>query len=187
MSTSAPLNYRIRDGLARDIDACLALDHTYTTQHVWQMQIAQEEPDHWEISFKLERLPRLLETIYPADAVRLQAAVPASQCFLIATRRDESELLGYLTMQADDLRRIGLITDVVVAREHRLNGVGRRLVLIAGQWARERALTRLMIETQTKNYPGISFCRQMGFVYCGFNDRYFPNQDIAVFFSQSLR
>jgi hypothetical protein len=45
----------------------------------------------------------------------------------------------------------------------------------------------MTIEIQTKNYPGIIFCQQRGFAFCGFNDRLFPNQDIAVFFSQALR
>jgi hypothetical protein len=43
------------------------------------------------------------------------------------------------------------------------------------------------LETQTKNYPGILFSQANGMVFCGFNDRYFSNGDIAVFFSQTLR
>ena len=44
-----------------------------------------------------------------------------------------------------------------------------------------------MFETQTKNYPAICFYRKHRFVFCGFNDRYYTNQDIALFFAQSLR
>jgi ribosomal protein S18 acetylase RimI-like enzyme len=44
-----------------------------------------------------------------------------------------------------------------------------------------------MLETQTKNHPAICFYRKHGFVFCGFNDRYYTNQDIALFFAQNLR
>jgi hypothetical protein len=39
---------------------------------------------------------------------------------------------------------------------------------------------------QTKNYPAISFCQKHGMTFCGFNDRHFANQDIALFFALAL-
>jgi GNAT superfamily N-acetyltransferase len=96
-------------------------------------------------------------------------------------------MLGYLGMYNDSVRQFGLIHDLMVSLPFRRRGIGSRLVHVARQWAREHGLARLLIETQTKNYPGIAFCQQQGFTFCGFNDRYFANQDIAVFFSLSLR
>ena len=57
----------------------------------------------------------------------------------------------------------------------------------AQAWGQQEGLKRLMVAVQTKNYPGISFCEKHGFVFCGFNDHYFVNRDIALFFSLKIR
>jgi GNAT superfamily N-acetyltransferase len=185
MSTTSR-SFLIRDGLDSDIDACLSLDNHYQTDYVWQMHVRQEN-DGWQIMFNTERLPRTLEVEYAADEKRLRFALAAEQCFLVAVDRDEADVLGYLTMRNDPVYQIALIQDVVVSRAYRRHHIGSRLLNVARRWAGEHDLKRLTIETQTKNYPGILFCQNAGFAFCGFNDRYLPNQDIAVFFSQSVR
>jgi ribosomal protein S18 acetylase RimI-like enzyme len=182
---SETVSFVIRDGHRSDIADCLNLDHTYETDYVWQMQINNEEG--WRIDFKTERLPRALTVTYPASEERLHASTAPDQCFLVATTRDNPQVIGYLVMRADPLYHIGQVQDVVVSPSFRRQKLGTRLTKIALRWAREQHLTSLMIETQTKNLPGIRFCEAAGFTFCGFNDRYFPNRDIAVFFSQSVR
>jgi len=176
----------IRDALESDIEQCLALDRRYETECVWQMTLF-EEVGQWQASFKRENLPRKIELEYPVDEHRLRAALPADHCFLVAQDRVSDDVLGYLTMSNQPPHRIALIHDLLVAREYRGHGIGTRLLKVARNWAREHDLWQLMVEVQTKNYPGITFCQAAGFSFCGFNDHYFLNQDIAVFFSQSLR
>lgn len=172
--------------MARDIPNCLLLDHDYETEFVWQMQIDSEEG--WRIDFKTERLPHALEASYPASEERLRDSAHSDECFLVATTRDdEPEIIGYLTMRSDRHHGIGMVQDIVVSRPYRRRQIAVRLTKAAAMWAREHALSRLIVETQTKNYPGIRFCEAAGFSFCGFNDRYFPNRDIAVFFCQSVR
>jgi ribosomal-protein-alanine N-acetyltransferase len=184
---SATVNFVIRDGLASDIPDCLLLDHGYETEQVWQMQINNED-GHRRIDFRTERLPRALQATYPSSEERLYAGLLPDQCYLVATTRDEEpEIIGYLKMHANRLHRIGEVQDVVVERHYRRKGIAGRMVKIAAMWAREHQLHHLQIEVQTKNYPGIRFSEATGFSFCGFNDRYFPNRDIAVFFTQSLR
>ncbi len=183
---SVTFNFLIRDGLASDIESCLALDHLYRTEHVWQMNV-QQGVSQQQITFKIERLPRMMEVTYPMDEKRLRLALPHEQCFLVATGRDEPEVFGYLTMRNDETHSIALIQDVVISRPFRRQRIGSRLLKVAQQWAREHDLNRLMIEVRTKNHPAIQFCLATGFVFCGFNDLYFANQDIAVFFGASLR
>jgi len=89
-------------------------------------------------------------------------------------------------MRNDPIHGIARIHDLVVSLPYRRQRVGTRLLSIARQWAKEHRLINLMIESATQNYPGIVFAQQSGFKFCGYNDHYFPNQDIAVFFSQSL-
>ncbi len=183
---SATVNFVIRDGLAGDIAECLLLDHTYETDTVWQMQVNDE--GGLNISFKDQRLPRELVTEYSSSEARLRGALVPDQCFLVATTRDsDPERIGYLAMRSDPHYGYGLVQDVVVSRPYRRHRIATRMLKIAAQWAKEQHLSSLMIETQTKNYPGIRFCEASGFAFCGFNDRYFANRDIAVFFSQPIR
>ena len=184
MSTS--LGFVIRDGLETDIAACLGLDHHYSTEFVWQMNI-EEHAGQWNIAFNTQRLPRTLEALYDADERRIRLALPSDQCFLVAVAKDSPEILGYMTMRHDPVYRAARIQDVVVSSPYRRHHIGTRLVNIARQWAKEHGLVRVTIENNTQNHPGIAFCQQLGFKFCGFDDQYFPNQDIAVFFSQSLR
>ena len=179
------LSFLIRDGLESDIPACLQLDHHYETDLVWQMTF-DEKPGHWQIGFLDQHLPRTLEAEYIPSESRLRLSLPTEQCFLVAVTRETNEPLGYLAMRNDPIHRIGRIHDLVVSVPYRHQRIATRLLTIARQWAKEHHINTLMIETATQNYPGIVFAQQSGFRFCGFNDNYFPNQDIAVFFSQSL-
>lgn len=183
---SESVNFVIRDGIRSDISDCLELDHSYETSTVWQMKINNE--DGWRIDFRPERLPRVVEALADANEDRLRAALLPEHCFLVATTREENpETIAYLTMRSDRINGIGLVQDMVVARSYRRLHIATRLSRIAGRWAKEHGLNTLMLETQTKNYPSIRFCEATGFVFCGFNDRYFPSRDIAIFFSMPVR
>jgi ribosomal protein S18 acetylase RimI-like enzyme len=46
---------------------------------------------------------------------------------------------------------------------------------------------RIILEMQPKNYPAIKLTQKLGFELCGYNDHYYANQDIALFFSKWLR
>ncbi|MBL8162424.1 MAG: GNAT family N-acetyltransferase [Anaerolineae bacterium] len=184
MVTSSGL--RIRDGQESDIPRCLELDHQYETDFVWQMSV-NEEHGRWQVNFSPQRLPRTLEVAYAADEARMQLALPPEHAFLVAVTKDGAETLGYLTLRQDAAHGIGWVQDVVVSRPYRRRRIGTRLLNIARQWAKEQHLQQLTVETTTQNYPAILFCQQAGLQFCGYNDRYFPNHDIATFFSQSLR
>ena len=42
-------------------------------------------------------------------------------------------------------------------------------------------------EMQSKNYPGISMANKLGYEFCGYSDRYYTNQDIALFFAKRIQ
>ncbi len=44
----------------------------------------------------------------------------------------------------------------------------------------------MMAAVQSKNYPAINFLQRNGFTFCGYNERYYRNQDIAVYFACGL-
>ena len=76
---------------------------------------------------------------------------------------------------------------MAVDRAPRRQGVGRALMRHARTWARDHGLQTILVEATTKNYPALCFYQKLGFQFCGFNDHYYTNQDIALFFVQMLR
>jgi GNAT superfamily N-acetyltransferase len=183
------MSFKIRDALAKDAPACLALDATYETERVWQMTVQPESAGRG-VYFRTDRLPRSMDVVYPVSEHRLKLALNAGQCFLVAEAQiepGEDTLLGYLTMRIDPVHRTGWVQDVVVDRPYRRQGIGARLFKIAQRWAREQDMVQITVETQTKNYPAIGFCEKQNLTFCGYNDRYFHTGDIAVFFGKTLR
>ena len=72
-------------------------------------------------------------------------------------------------------------------REYRRQQIGTMLIRQARQWAKEQGLQGLLLEATTKNYPALCLYEKLGFQFCGFNDHYYENQDIALFFVQVIR
>lgn len=180
-----PVNLVIRDAVLDDVAQCLDIDHRYETDRVWQM--TKQQDDGWQIVFHNERLPRTLEEAYQPDEERLRQSVKPEHCFLVATERTSRNVLGYLVMRRDTMLHLGQIVDFAIDRDVRRHGIGTRLLGIASSWAKEHQITRLQVAVQTTNLPAIIFLQNAGFTFCGFNDHYFRNRDIAVFFSQAVR
>jgi GNAT superfamily N-acetyltransferase len=178
------LNFVIRDGLDSDIEACAALDHAYQTDQVWQMNFTPEGSGY-RTTFRQERLPREIDLHYVVPAERLRTAA-ASGSLLVAMNKEDEAVLGYCTLRYDALNNLAAVRDIVVTRPLQRRGVGTRLFSVARRWATEKKALFLLAEVQTKNVPGILFLQRQGLEYCGFNDRYFPDHDIAVFFGQAL-
>ncbi len=172
----------IRPAALDDLEACLALDHSYLTERVWQMDV-QNKSEQVVVSFRTMRLPRPVHVPYPRQREVLRADWHHRDCFLVAT---ESEIAGYLTMAAHDWHQTGWVADLVVAPEYRRRGTATQLLQAGQAWALQVGLCRLIVETQTRNFPAISLLQRLGFSFCGYNDRYYTNQDIAVFFVLNL-
>jgi ribosomal protein S18 acetylase RimI-like enzyme len=161
-----------------ELSRCIVLDHSYTTESVWQMDLREESEDTL-VRFRAVRLPRAMQVTYPRDQRTLLDSWEKRDCFLVAAVDDV--VLGYVNMRAN-----GWIQDLVVGAPIRRRRIGSALLEQAIRWARLRNIPHLTLEMQTKNFPAISFARTHGFTFCGFNDHYYKNQDIAVFFGKGL-
>jgi GNAT superfamily N-acetyltransferase len=105
---------------------------------------------------------------------------------LLVAELDE-EALGYISLVENPAPASGWATDLVVGLRHRRQGVATRLLAAACQWCRGRGMSQLFLEMQSKNIPAIRLATKIGSVFSGYSDRYYPNQDIALFFALSLR
>ncbi len=146
----------------------------------------RETQNEVSVSFREVRLPRPVRVLFPRAQEGLFDGIWAQRtCFLVAELGGMPR--GYLNLASGPLPDIGLIADFAVERRHRHQGLGGALMVAARHWARENRLRRLIVETQSKNYPAIRFCHKHGFSFCGYNDRYYANMDVALFFGLNLR
>lgn len=177
------LNVTLRPSTEEDVPALMGLDHGYSTEFVWQMEVDQATP-RMGARFREMRLPRLMQVAYPRSKQTL-AELASHRSLLLAAEAD-GQPIGYAAVAGNLAPHTAWLTDVVVAASQRRRGVGSRLILGVQAWAREHGYQRLVLEMQTKNHPAIKLAQKLAFEFAGFNDRYYDNQDIAVFFAKRL-
>ena len=174
----------VRPATLADLNACLSIDHSSATDHVWQMQVRDSDLQVG-VSFHVVRLPRQMRVEYPRDVEQLVEDWHREEAFLVAEA--DNEVRGYVDLLAMPWQQMGWVANLAVERNYRRRGIATALLRHARQWARQHGLRLLQAEATTKNYPALRLYQKLGFQFCGFNDHYYPNQDIAVFFVQLLR
>jgi len=163
----------------RDLAACLALDGSYETDHVWQVT-QQEDDGEVHTRFRTVRLPRLMRVPYPGWGEALLAHQERGDLILVAA--DAGEVLAYLDQECQPDQGVAWVHHLVVAGPLRRQGIGSALLMRGMQHAEQQSMSHIMTAVQSKNYPAISFLQGHGFKFCGYNERYFRNQDIALYF-----
>ena len=173
----------IRLANIKDIGACVALVHAYSTDYVWQMQERGTDTET-SISFREVRLPRPMRVNYPHNHDYLLEDWQRNGCFLVAA--DEGRVLAYLDLQVQRWHQVGWVLNLAVDEPYRRNGIGGMLLEQGIAWGKSLGLRALMTDVQTKNHPAISLGRKYGFSLCGYNDQYYLSGDIALFFYLNL-
>jgi GNAT superfamily N-acetyltransferase len=174
----------IRPAVSSDISRLMELDHGYSTDHVWQMALQTSAPAI-EIAFREVRLPRPMRVAYPRRVERL--ADEWTERSVVLVGEVEGRAAGYLSLSPAPAPEAMWITDLVIDPAFRRQGLGRRLLSEAIGWARARGQGRLFFEMQSKNYGAIQLAQKLGFVFSGYSDFFYPNEDISLFFSFDLR
>lgn len=174
----------IRPAVLADLPALMQFDHSYQTTHVWQMDRLMED-GQMTINFREVRLPRPVRVEYPKTAGAEGKEWLKSAAVLTAVLKGVP--VGYVRLQEQDAPHIGWITDLAVHPEVRRQGIATALMLAAQEWCSQRRIKHLILEMQSKNYPAICLAQKLGYDFCGYNDHYYPNQDIALFFDRYLK
>jgi ribosomal protein S18 acetylase RimI-like enzyme len=170
----------IRLAISSDIQHLMDLDHNYSTDHVWQMGLEKQQ-DVVLASFREVRLPRPMRVEYPRDPLLL-ADEWTHKSLLLVVEVDDL-ILGYLALITGHVPRVGWVTDLVVGPQFRRQGLATQLVHNARGWLAERGFPVMNLEMQSKNYPAIALAKKMGFQFSGYSDQYYPDQEIALFFT----
>lgn len=176
----------IRPAIADDIPQLMRLEHNYETDFVWQMEF-QSSGDQKRVSttFRRIRLPRTQRVEYPRSPKSMLADWTSRSALLVASMDIGS--IGYISLDLNHSPSTAWATDLVVARPFRRKGVATALILSAIEWGSNHASRQLVLELQLRNHAGIKLAQKYGFDFCGYNDRYFDNNDIAIFFAKALQ
>lgn len=174
----------IRPAITTDIPTLMAIDHTYSSDYVWQMEIQTEEKSIG-VNLREIRLPRSVRVEYPRPTHSLADDWTRRSGLLVSVL--DSEVVGYISLMLDIAPITTWVTDLAVIRRVRRQGIGSALVLAAQEWGEQHNTRRIVLELQPKNHSAILMAQKLGFTFCGYNDRFYANHDIGLFFAKSLR
>jgi GNAT superfamily N-acetyltransferase len=176
--------FEIRPATASDIPRLIVLDHSCMSDYVWQLEL-RREAGQVTASFREVRLPRSIEVKYPRVVSSLADEWKGRDVSLVAL--DDGNPIGYLFGKVEFASGVTWVTDLVVSPLQRRKGAASALLTAAQTWASERGFRRLILEMQSKNQAYIRLAQKFGYEFCGYNDQYYPTQDVALFFGRTIK
>lgn len=177
------MNIHIRPAVATDLPPLMSLDHSVTSDYVWQLDLRKEN-GQITAGFREVRLPRPIGISYPRDPFALADEWTQRSATFVALAGDVP--VGYVCVLEHSQATTAWITDLVVDTGSRRKGVGSALMMAVQDWAKSRGDKDIFLEMSSKNYPTIRLALKFGFEFCGYNDHYYVTQDVALFFGRTL-
>lgn len=175
---------QLRPTVASDLSRLMGFDHSIASESVWQLELRR---DTGQVSavFREVRLPRSIVVSYPHNPFALADDwVRRSMMYTAFVGLDPA---GYISLLERGSDSVVWVTDLVVNEVNRRKGVGSALLTAAQEWSSARSHRRLILEMQSKNLPAIRLAQKLGYEFCGYNDHYYLNQDVALFFAKALK
>jgi ribosomal protein S18 acetylase RimI-like enzyme len=134
--------------------------------------------------FRTVRLPRTMRVPYPSWGEALLAHQERGDLILVAV--DNAEVRGYIDQETQPDQELAWLQHLIVAPAYRRTGIGTALLARGLQHARQLGLSHAMTVVQSKNHPAIKFLERSGFAFCGYNERFYRNLDIGLYFARGL-
>ena len=125
----------IRPAKSDDIPALIALEHSYVSDYVWQMELQRDEYKT-SIIFRQVKLPRSVQVNYPRNPQLLAEDWTKRDGVLVASLG--SEIVGYACLMNNMTPKTTWVTDLVVLRRQRRQGIGTALVMASQEWAHSK-------------------------------------------------
>jgi len=175
----------IRPSHASDLEPLLAIERDYTTQYVRQIELENDENERLTITLRRVRLPRPIRVDYPRNRQQLLEAW--SRCDGILIAEAQEQIVAYIALSLQKNPFTLWISDLVVSRTLRRQGIGQALILAAEEWGLAKDTQRMILEMQSRNDAAIQMAKKLGFDFCGFQEAYYPNGDVGLFFARRFR
>jgi ribosomal protein S18 acetylase RimI-like enzyme len=166
-----------------DLAACLALDGSYETDYVWQVTQKLED-NQVATRFRTVRLPRTMHVPYPSWGEALLAHQERGDLILVGV--ENAEVLGYINQESQPDQGVAWLHHLIVSPLYRRRGIGTALLARSLLQAQQQGLSQAMTVIQSKNFPAIKFLERNGFAFCGYNERFYRNLDIGLYFARGL-
>ena len=173
----------IRPALSTDLPRMMGIDHACTSEYVWQLDL-RKESGQVSASLREVRLPRPISVAYPRNPFALADEWQFKSAVFVAA---DPAAVGYVCLSEQSAATVTWVTDLVVMPDHRRHGIGSALLKAAQDWAIERGSHMFILETQAKNQPATRMAQKFGLEFCGYNDHYYANQDVTLFFGRALK
>jgi len=175
---------QIRPTIATDLTRLMGFDHSVKSEAVWQLEV-RRDTRQVSAAFREVRLPRSIEVPYPHNHFSLADDwIKRSMMF---TALISTEPAGYISLLERGTSSTVWVFDLVTDPAQRRHGVASALLAAGQAWAESRTHRRLILEVQSKNIPAIRLAQKSGFEFCGYNDHYYLNKDVALFFAKILK
>ena len=161
-----------------------AMDLSFESDYVWKTQML-EGLDSFESSFQRIRLPKTIRVSFQAySAANLESLIVHQEVLSV---RYEEKVIGYVRLEKDEtVNRLILKTGGVMPA-YRNKGVGSALLDHIAEIARDNRIRSIVCMVQAKNDPTIHFLLARGFLFCGYQEFFFRNMEIGLFFSKNVR
>jgi ribosomal protein S18 acetylase RimI-like enzyme len=174
----------IRPAISSDINQLIQFEHGVSTNTIWQMDSDLDERQV-NINFRQTHLPRSIRLNYPKKPDKLKDDWQKKAIIYVALMDEKP--VGYLGINMQVTNPFAWVTDLVVDEPKRRMGIACELLLAAREWAGDRNIRRMILEMHLKNFPASCLAQKIGFTFCGYNDHYYENQGIALFFGYTFR
>ena len=186
---------RVRVAIASDAAQCADVDTKYITKDVWQLDTRQEDREIRILLRQIE-LPKPVALTAPQSVPRV---VRPGVLWLVAEDIETvagdgahmpasvGQVTGYLVATRPHGGEIVYLTSLAVASTHRRQRLAVRLLEQARRWALQESATEILADVSARNTPALRCLQRVGFRFCGYNDRLYPDGEVALFLSLSLR
>ncbi|MFE6915231.1 GNAT family N-acetyltransferase [Streptomyces rubiginosohelvolus] len=156
--------YEIRTATPEDTGLVEALDGSFTTATVFQVETAENG-----FTLRETAVDPPLTKVFPDDeddsTDEGDQELQGAPTFLALA--PDGSLAGFVSVAYEQWNRRLTIEDIEVAPGHRGRGVGRALMSRAEEFAWERGAGHIWLEVTNINAPAIHAYRRMGFALCG--------------------
>ena len=191
-----PDKYLIRPLIQRDIPHLTPINPTFTANTRLQVQRQGTYPFHgWQLNEVLLEKPFDKKHGYDFDTIeqeniRQRLQKPHTLLEVVVDKSPQT-LVGILDVEEESWRQAAWIWNIMLDVSARGEGLGRHLIQRTIDWAKQRRLRAILLETQSNNTPACHFYAHLGFKLVGINDMFYTNQDIeqqevALFWGYAL-
>ena len=176
----------LRPAELEDLPVCAGIAGAIASRHVWQLSVSRDPAaalatSEFSITLRCLRLPREV-TVIPAGEPLERIWQRAAAVFVAAAA---DTLAGFVVLTLADEQPAAMVSRLIVAPTFRRRGVGAALLHTAARWAASEGLASLLAHCSTRNHPAVAFLTRSGFTFAGFNEAYYPNGEIALFWHRT--